>query len=128
METLTMVERPSIFFIERIKKIDKILVVRLDWLFWARNEMGCSFFLWNLGLDLWRCHTISVQVERPWEFVGKGLDFGLGLWRLHTLLGQSFQFLYFIGYFQTISLDSQQSFAIQSNSLSTWTAIVWSNL
>jgi len=25
------------------------------------------------------------QVERPWEFIAKGLDFGLGLWRLHTM-------------------------------------------
>jgi hypothetical protein len=26
-----------------------------------------------------------VQVERPWEFMAKGLDFGLGLWGLHTM-------------------------------------------
>jgi len=32
--------------------------------------------------------------------------------------------LYFIGYFQFISLDYQQSWASQSHVLSTWTAIV----
>jgi hypothetical protein len=52
------------------------------------------------------------------------LDFGLGLWKLHTMPSRRLQFLYFIGYFQLISLDSQQSLAIQSHGLSTWTAIV----
>ena len=28
-----------------------------------------------------------VQVERPWEFMAKGLDFGLDLWKLHTMPG-----------------------------------------
>jgi hypothetical protein len=50
-----------------------------------------------------------VQVERPWEFMAKGLDFGLGLWRLHTMPRRRLQFLYFIDYFQPFSLDSQQS-------------------
>jgi hypothetical protein len=55
-----------------------------------------------------------------------GLDFGLGLWRLHTMPGQRLDVLYFIGYFQLISLDSQQSLATQSHGLSIWTAIVGS--
>jgi hypothetical protein len=33
----------------------------------------------NFGLGL--IHTMVVQVERPWEFMAKGLDFGLDLWR-----------------------------------------------
>jgi hypothetical protein len=62
-----------------------------------------------------------------WEFMAKGLDFGLGLWRLYTKLGRRLHWLYFIGYFQPISLYSQQSLAIQSHGLSTWTAIImWS--
>jgi hypothetical protein len=28
---------------------------------------------------------MAVQVERPLEFMAKGLDFGLGLWRLYTM-------------------------------------------
>jgi hypothetical protein len=51
------------------------------------------------------------------------LDFGLGMWRLHTVPNQRLQFLYCIGYFQPISLDSQQSLAIQSHGLSTWMTI-----
>jgi hypothetical protein len=39
----------------------------------------------DFGLGLWRLHTLAVQVERPWEFMAKGLDFALGLWRLHTM-------------------------------------------
>jgi hypothetical protein len=35
------------------------------------------------------------------------LSFGLGLWRLHTMPGQRLHILYFIGYFQSISLDSK---------------------
>jgi hypothetical protein len=41
---------------------------------------------------------LAVQVERPWEFMAKGLDFGLGLWRLHTMPGRRLHLLYFIGY------------------------------
>jgi hypothetical protein len=80
----------------------------------------------DFGLSLWRLHTMAVQVERPWEFMAKGLDFGLGLWRLHTMPSQRLRLLYFIGYFQLISLDSRQSLASQSHGLSTWMAIVWS--
>jgi hypothetical protein len=76
----------------------------------------CSFEF-GLGLDLWRLHTLAVQVERPWEFMTKGLDFGLDLWRLHTMPGRRTYLLYIIGYFQLISLDSQQSLAIQLHGL-----------
>jgi hypothetical protein len=43
----------------------------------------------GIGLDfelgLWRLHTMTVQVKRPWEFMTKGLEFGLDLWRLPTV-------------------------------------------
>jgi hypothetical protein len=78
----------------------------------------------DFGLGLWRLHTLAVQVERLWEFMAKGLDFGLGLWRLHTMPGRRLHLVYFIDYFQLISLDSQQNLATQSHGLSTWTAIV----
>jgi hypothetical protein len=29
----------------------------------------------DFGLGLWRLHTMAVQVEKPWEFIAKGLDF-----------------------------------------------------
>jgi hypothetical protein len=67
---------------------------------------------------------MAVQVERPLEFMAKGLDFGPGLWRLHTMPGRRLHLLCFSDYFQHISLDSQQSLATQSHGLSTWTAIV----
>jgi hypothetical protein len=67
---------------------------------------------------------MAVQVERPWEFMAKGLDFGIGLWRLHIVPNQRLQFLYFIGYFQPISLDPQRSLAMNSHGLSTWMVIV----
>jgi hypothetical protein len=77
----------------------------------------------DFGIGLWRLHIMVVQVERPWEFMTKGLDFGLGRWRVHTAPNQRPQLLYFIDYFQPVSLDSQQSVATQSHSLSTWMAI-----
>jgi hypothetical protein len=78
----------------------------------------------DFRFGIWRLNIMAVQVERPWEFMAKGLDFGLGLWRLHTVPGRRLQFLYFIGYFQPISLSSQRNLAIESHNLSTWTAIV----
>jgi hypothetical protein len=69
---------------------------------------------------------MAFQVERPWEFMAKDLDFGFGLWKLHTMPGRRLHFPYFIDYSQPISLDSQQSLATQSHGLSTWKAIVWS--
>ena len=90
-----MVERPSIFFIKN-------------------QSLTRS---WPLD---WRgCFEQGIKWDAP-----LGLDFGLGLWRLHTMPGRRLQLLYFIGYFQPISLDSQQSLATQSHGLSTWTAIV----
>jgi hypothetical protein len=126
METQTMLGGRPIFFI-KTSITDKILAVRLEGLFWARSvwdvPLGLAF-----GLGLCKLHTMAVQVERPWEFMAKGLDFGLGLglWRLHTMPGWRIPLLYLIGYFQLIYLDSQQSLATQSHGLSTWTAIVWS--
>jgi hypothetical protein len=60
--------------------------------------MGCFFFLWTLGLafeNFTLCPT-------------KGSN----------------SYILLAIYFQPISLDSQQSLAIQSHGLSTWTAMV----
>ena len=44
-------------------------------------------------------HTMTVQVERPWEFMARGFDFGLGLSKLHNSMpSRRLQFLDFIGY------------------------------
>jgi hypothetical protein len=80
----------------------------------------------DFGLGLWRLNIMSVQVKRPWKVMAKGLDFRFSLWRLHNMSGWRLHLLYLIGYFQLISLDSQQSLATQSHGLSTWMAIVWS--
>jgi hypothetical protein len=61
-----------------------------------------------------------------WASHKVGCSFGLGLWRLHSMPDCWLQWLYFIGYFQPISLDSQQSLATQSHGLLTSMAIVWS--
>ena len=75
---------------------------------------------------------MAVQVERPWELMAKGLDFGLGLWRLHTMSNQRHHLLYFIAYFQPISLDFQQILATHGRftlwpSKSKGRAIEWPN-
>ena len=62
-----------------------------QWIEWDAR-LGLDF-----GLGLWRLHTMTVQVKRPWKFMAKGLDFGLGLWRLHTMPNWRLQFPYFIG-------------------------------
>jgi hypothetical protein len=70
---------------------------------------------------------MAVQVERPWEFVAKGLDFGFGLWRLHTMLARRLHLLYFIGYvFSThfFGLSTKFGHSTQSHGLSTGMAIV----
>jgi hypothetical protein len=36
------------------KKTDKILAIWLEGLFWARNKVGCSFFLLDFGFGLWK--------------------------------------------------------------------------
>jgi hypothetical protein len=50
MEAQTMVERPSVSFPKK-SIIDKILAVRLEGLFWARNKVACSFGLWGWPLE-----------------------------------------------------------------------------
>ena len=119
MEIQTMVGRPSLFF--SIKKTNKILAVRLKRLFWARKKVECSFFLWILGLTFGG-FTLWLSKSRGCE----SSDFGCGFWKLHTMPDRRLRFLYFISYSQPISLDSQQSLAIQSHDLSTSMAIVWS--
>jgi hypothetical protein len=51
--------------------IDKILAVRFEQGIKWHAPLGLDF-----GLGIWRLHTIVVQVEMPWEFMAKGLDFG----------------------------------------------------
>jgi hypothetical protein len=94
---------------------------------WSR---GRRFFSWknqslarSSPLDWRGCFGQGIKWDIP-----LGLDFGLYLWRLHTMPGRRLHFLYFIDYFQPISLDSQQSLETQSHSLLTWTVIVWSGL
>jgi hypothetical protein len=93
---------------------------------------------WQYFLTIKRpliCFIKKPQPIRSWPldqrgcFVqGKKWDassfFGLWAW-LHTLPGRR-QFLYFIDYFQPMSLYSQQNLAIQSTNLSNRMAIVWS--
>jgi hypothetical protein len=126
METQTMVKRPSVFFIKK-SITDKIFAVRLEGLFWARNKVGCPF---GFGLWAWPLEASNYGCPSR-EAVGvHGQRFGLWAWPLEAshYAGRRLQLLYFIGYYQPISLDSQQSLATQSHSLSTSTAIVWSSL
>src|ERR1700737_2739983 len=67
-------------------------------------------FPFSFGLGLRRLHTMDVQVERPWEFMAKGLDFGLGLWRLHTMPSRRLHLLYSIDY-----LISTHFFGLSTN-------------
>jgi hypothetical protein len=91
-----MVERPSVFFIRK-SNIDKVWL--LDWRgFFGQGIKWDAPLSLDFWLGLWRLHIKVVQVERPWEFMAKGLDFGLGLWRLHTMPGQRLPLLCFIGY------------------------------
>jgi hypothetical protein len=110
-----------------------------------RQEFGLSSKVWveqnaqpklpSRGQTFFSLNNQSLT--RSWQLDSRGyfeqgikwhaplsLDVGLGLWRLHTVPGRRLHLLYFIGYFQLISLDSQQSLATQSHGLSTWTAIV----
>jgi hypothetical protein len=78
----------------------------------------------DFGLSLWRVHTMAVQVERPREFMAKGLDFALGLWRLHNYARPKAPILMF--YWLTISthfFGLSTKFGHYSHGLSTWTAI-----
>jgi hypothetical protein len=52
----------------------------LDWRgYFEQGIKRDALFGLDFGLSLWKLHTMAVQVERPWEFMAKGLDFGLGL-------------------------------------------------
>jgi len=58
-----------------------------------------KWYGFGLELGLWRLHTMAVQVERPWEFIAKGLAF-----RGFTLMaGQRLQILSFIAHFFGLS-------------------------
>jgi hypothetical protein len=66
-----------VFFIKK-SIFDKILAVRLDGMFGQGIKLNAPLGLdFGLGLGLWRLHIIAIQVEGPWEFMAKGLDFGL---------------------------------------------------
>jgi hypothetical protein len=71
METQTMVKRLSVFFIKK-SIIGKILAVRLEELFCARNKVNAPLGL-DFGLGRWRLHTMAVQVERLWNVHGPRL-------------------------------------------------------
>jgi hypothetical protein len=97
METQTMVERLLVLsFVKKNSIIDKILAVRLEGLFWAKNKMGFPLGS-DFGLGLWRLHTMAVQVERPWD---SWQTFGLWIrpWRLHIVPGRRLRSLYFTGW------------------------------
>jgi hypothetical protein len=100
LEIQTMIKRPSMFLSKK-QRTAKILAVRLEGLFWARSKVGCSFLRFGFGLWTWlleasHCAWLKAPI------------------------------LIFCRLFQPISLDSQQSLAIQSHGLSTWTTIMWS--
>ena len=48
---------------------------------------------------------MALQVEWPWDFMAKGLDFGLGCWRLHPVPGRRLQAMYFIGCYSGIKIE-----------------------
>jgi hypothetical protein len=70
-----MVERPPILFYT-LKKTDKILNVRVEGLFWARNKVRCSFFLWTLGLAFGSFTLWPSKSRGHGQFMAKGFDFG----------------------------------------------------
>jgi len=115
METQTMVNKPPVFFHKKKSISDKILAIRLEALFWARNKVGCSFFLKNLGLAFGCFILISIVHWWPTPVSVGGLQ-AQPKAPLPTIL--------LAIYFQPISLDSQQSSAIRSHDLSTQTAMV----
>jgi hypothetical protein len=100
-----------------------MLADRLKGLFWAGNEVVCSFFH---GLSAWPLEASHYDLpsREAMEFIAKGLNFGLSLLRLHTLPSRRFQFLTSYWLFSAIPLVSPQSLAIQSHNISTWTAIL----
>jgi hypothetical protein len=120
-------EAVSFFSLKKLT-IDKILAVRLQGSFWARNKVGCSFgfglWAWPLEASLYGClgrEAVGVHGQR----------FRLWTWPLqashYARPKAPFTIMILLAiYLQPISLDSQQSLATQSHGLSTWTAIVWS--
>jgi hypothetical protein len=126
METQTMVERPSVSFHQK-SITHKILAVRLEGLFWARNEVGCSF-----GFGLWAWPLDTSHYGRPSrDAIGlSGQRFGLWAWPLeawhYARPKAPLTMFYWLCIFSSFLLISQQSLATQSHNLSTWTAIMWS--
>jgi hypothetical protein len=62
---------------------------------------------------------MAVQVERPWEFMAKGLDFGLWALEASHYARTRAPIPIFYWLFSAHFLASQQSLAIQSHALST---------
>jgi hypothetical protein len=153
METQTMVERPSVFFNKKFI-MNKILAVRSEGLFWARNKVGRSvgfgLWAWPLEVSHYSCpirEAVGVHGQRfglwAWpleashyscpsqEAVGvHGQRFGLWAWPLeashYARLKTPLPILYWLCMFNPFFLDSRQSLATQSHDLLTWTTIVWS--
>jgi hypothetical protein len=122
----------TIFFDQRDKLSKEV------WAGWNGNPNygweDVAFFFTNNSktgrywpLDWRGCFGHGLKWYAPSSSLFVGLWAWPLIWRLHTMPGQRLQFLYFIGYFQSISLDSQQILAIQSHGLSTWTTIVRNN-
>jgi hypothetical protein len=117
--------REAITFFSHTKKNDKILIVRLEGLFWAENKVRRSFLLWTLGLGFGGFTLWPSKLEGRGSSWPKVWNLGLafGGFTLCPTEGYNSYILLAI-YFQPISLESPQTLAIQSHGLSIWTAIV----
>ena len=67
---------------------------------------------------------MDVQVERPWGSWPNVWTLGLAFGGFTLCMVEGSIPIFFIGYFQPTSLDSQQSLAIQSHGLSIWTVVL----
>jgi hypothetical protein len=137
-ETKSLASRPFALYMAKVQRMSQFKMITFEegdglskevWVgrewkpkLWSRDRR--FFFMRKSIID----NILAIRLEGYFEQgikwdVPLGLGFGLGLWRLHTMPGQRLHLLYFIGYFQLISLDFQQSLVTHSHGLSTWTAI-----
>jgi hypothetical protein len=80
MKSQTMVKRQSVFFLKKNKSLTRSWP--LDWRGYFEQGIKWDAPLGlDFGLGIWKLHTMAVQVEKPWEFMAKGLDIGLTLWK-----------------------------------------------
>jgi hypothetical protein len=113
LDTQTMVERPLVFIIKN-SIIDKILTIRLEGLFWARNKVGCSF-----GFGLWAWSLEASHYPRP----KASITIFYWLFSAHFLDSQHPTVMFFI-HLDVGSVGLQKLKKIKSHGLSTSTAIV----